>query len=638
MRQTPWLKTNKLYITDEPVVGYAYQCVDESGKGQWMPQSGGGGGGGASVDGFYATTATGAHISNNVAAAVGYPGPGTNCVIAGATTICQGDKSVVIGAFSSTGGATSTTVLGPQSVATGDLSVSLGSNNNVGSASCSATGSANIMDATNSSVHVLGRDMTVSGASQSVLLVGAGVDAQSCNSSVIISTNTADTLTADGWSNSVFVGNGYDGETFQVDESVHVGNVQTIVGSSTQNVVIGNGIQLGADIENSVAIGSENNELDTFPQCLSSNCVAMTSPNFFNFTGEQGIIGANCDYSVALGVGTADAANSVVIGNAATSGGSGISTSICVSTSGTSLATGDHTILFSTARGADLTQYSVSTPETVLIAQSRITTPSTVTGRAGTFLTSVFTGTGAMYAALTDVSVLTPCKMDNIINASPSPYNSPGTIADPAEIGPGRRVISNMAAVDVDFTSLTEPVYTNAVTLPSAASVVAYWALIKPGDSWAFIVQNNTTTSIAASGGAPAVLCGTMRLALGAGWTQGDTESLAVMPASVCEWRVVVTNTSSGSEAISLYRVTSIAKPTLFTFPLATNVSGLCAATDGSVVQTSDSVTTVTNAAMVESGQWTSSIVSASLVSGDVVYATSSVAGKVPYISGLTVP
>lgn len=633
MRQTPWLKTNKLYITDEPIVGYAYQCVDESGKGQWTAQGGSGGG---TYDGFYATDAAGAQITNNVAAAVGYPTPGTNCVIAGATTVCEGDKSVVIGAFSSTGGATSATVLGAQSDVTGNLSIALGPNNSVGSASCGATGSGNTIDATNSSVHALGRDMTVSGASQSLLLVGAGVDTQSCDSTVIISTNTADTLTADGWSNSVFVGNGYDGQSFQLDEAVHIGNGQTIDSSSTQNVVIGNGIILGTDVANAVAVGSTSTT-SAFANCLSSNSVVLTAP-YASTTlgGNQGVVAANCDYSTVVGAGASDAANAVVLGYASASGGSGITTTISASTSG-ARALADYTIVLATSRGANTTTYTASAAESVIIAGSTLSTPATVAAAAGTFLASIFTTTSMLYTALTDTANIVPCKMDNIVSASPSSYNGPSTIADPAEIGPGRRVISNMTAVAVDFSGPSEPTFTNALTLPSAADVVAYWPLIKVGDSWTFIVQNNITVSISAGTG-PDVICGTMQLTLGAGWTQGDTESLAVMPASVCEWRVVVTNTSLGLEAISLYRVTSIAKPALFTFPLATNVNGLCDATDGSVVQTSDSVTTVTNAAMVESGQWTSSIVSASLSSGSVVYATSSVAGKVPYISGLTAP
>lgn len=633
MRQTPWLKTNKLYITDEPVVGYAYQCVDESGKGQWAAQGGSGGG---TYDGFYATDAAGAQITNNVASAVGYPNPGPNNVIAGANTVCDGDKSVVIGAFSSAAGATSATVLGAQSTVTGNLSVALGPNNSVDSASCGATGSGNIIDATNTSVQVLGRDMTVSGTSQSVLLVGAGVDAQSCNSSVIISTNTSDTLTADGWSNSVFVGNGYDGETFQIDESVHVGNGQTVDSSSTQNVVIGNGIILGTDIANSVAVGSTS-ATTAFANCLSSNSVVLTAPyEFTTLGGNQGVIAANCDYSVVVGSGTSSAANSVVLGYASAAGGSGVTTVIAASTSG-AYALADHTIVIAASRGANTTTCTASAAESVIIGGSTLSTPATITALSGMFLASMFTTTSSLYTALTDTANIVPCKMDNIVSASPSPYFVPSAIADPAEIGPGRRVIAQMPTAAVDFSGLTEPTYTNAITLPSAAAVVAYWPLIKPGDSWTFIVQNNITGSILAGTG-PGVICGTMQLALGSGWNQGDTESLAVMPASVCEWRVVITNTSSGTEAISLYRVTSLAKPALFTFPLPTNISGLCAATDGSVVQTSDSVTTLTNAAMVETGQWESSIVSASLSSGNIVYATSSVAGKVPYITGLTVP
>jgi hypothetical protein len=635
MRQTPWLTTNKLYITEDPVVGYAYQCVDESGNGQWMSQGGGGGGGGPSRDGFYATTSSGATVSNNVMDNVGYPSPGPNCVIAGVDSICQGDGSVTLGAFSSTASATSATVVGGQSTATATGSLAVGPNNMVAAPSSSAVGSGIIMDGTNDAVHALGRDMSASAGCQQVFMAGAGIDAQGGFSNVIISTNTSGSLTADSWSNSVFIGNSYDGQTFQVDESVHIGNAQSITGSSTQNVVVGNSIELGADVEGSVVVGSASTA--TGVQCLSNNAVVLTAPYESSETGVAGVTGTDCDYSVVIGAGTSAAANSVVLGYAQTSGGPSISSTIAASTCGRSATSADRTILLSTASGANTTQYELNTSESVLIAQCLTSTPAVITGLPNVFMTSIFNGLETLYMALSDTSNLTPSMTNNIVNASPTPHIGPTTLS-PDEIGPGRRVIANMGPVDVDFTTITEPTYGNALTLPSAASMRSYWKLLKPGDSWDFIVQNNCPTSVAVGSAAPVVSCGTMQLVLGAGWIKGDTESLAVMPLTVCEWRVVVRNVTPGSEQMALYRVTSIAPPALLASTGGMYVDGTCDANDGSSVQTSytSAPSSSVNTAMVEGGNWTSTIVLASVPTFDVIYAVSSVAGKVPYITGTT--
>lgn len=634
MRQTPWLNTQKLYIKDGPVIGYSYQCVDESGKGRWMPQGGGGGGG--AQDGFYASDVSGSQIVNNAAAAVGYPGPlGTNCVIGGANTVCSGNLSVVLGSQSTSATATSATVLGSTSGATADFSLVLGPNNTVSAPSSSATGSENIIDSSSSSVNIIGNNISASTNCDAVLLVGAGVDAQSCTSSVVVSTNnTSAPLTADGWSNAVFVGNGYDGETFQVDESVHVGNSQVISGSSTQNVICGNGVELGPDVENSVCFGSAS--ASNAVQCLSSNCVSVTAPYFESSTGVSGVTAVDCDYSVVLGAGSAAAENSVVLGYAQTTSGPGTTTTIAASTSG-AVTSADYTTVFATSRGSNLTQYSASSLETTIFAQSLAATPATVTNStSGTFMTSIFNGLEPLYAIFSDACNVTPSMTDNIVSASSPFFGSPAVML-PSEIGPGRRVIADMTPLEVDFTSPTEPTYTNSLTLPPVGDMTAHWKLLKVGDSWNFTVQNNSTTSVVVGALSPKVICGIIQLSLGVGWTQGDTESLAVMPATLCEWRVVVTNVGPGTEAASLYRVTSISPPALFTFPLPTNFSGTCNASDGSCVQTTGP-SGVTNTAMVEGGQWTSNILSASLVTNDLVYMASSVAGKVPYISGFQSP